>query len=221
MERIYMNKKGFTLIEVMAVIVILGILSTVATMEVTKYRRYTNEKEIVNLRSTIEDCFDDYRNAKILSGNIPEKSISTADDNQKEQIFKKFFNELSYDGKKIDIDNTTIKLDLKVKGDLIDTDTSGTYNYSTKYPQNDENLKQYAKDKTCLIESTGNGKEDNEVTSQCITPVQPSKEEVLCIYLKVNEKTLMDDLGTKDSKMANTNNLCCYFNKDNSCEVSE
>ncbi|MGN0993145.1 MAG: type II secretion system protein, partial [Bacilli bacterium] len=53
-----MKNKGFTIMELMAVIVILGILTTLAAVGVTKYRQTVKEKELVNLHSTIEAAYD-------------------------------------------------------------------------------------------------------------------------------------------------------------------
>lgn len=56
-----MKKKGFTLVEMLAVIVILGILSGVAIIGVTRYLKQANEDEVNIMRSTIVSSFQNYR----------------------------------------------------------------------------------------------------------------------------------------------------------------
>ena len=70
-----MKNKGFTIMELMAVIVILGILSTLAVVSVSKYRQTVKEKELVNLHSTIESAYDKYRSNTIMSGGSASKEI--------------------------------------------------------------------------------------------------------------------------------------------------
>jgi len=55
------DNKGFTLIEVLAVVSLLAILITVATVSILRYRKDVNEKELTTLRSTIKSSFENYR----------------------------------------------------------------------------------------------------------------------------------------------------------------
>jgi prepilin-type N-terminal cleavage/methylation domain-containing protein len=49
-----MNKRGFTLIELIAVIVILGVLLSITTMSVTSYLNETKEKSFESLVESVE-----------------------------------------------------------------------------------------------------------------------------------------------------------------------
>lgn len=72
-----MGKKGFTLVELLAVIVMLSILSGVAIVGVTKYLHNANEDETKIMHSTIVSSFLNYRvknsvleNQKVLIDNL-------------------------------------------------------------------------------------------------------------------------------------------------------
>lgn len=56
-----MKNKGFTLIEVLATIVIIGLLSSVAIIGVSRYKKQVDEKELTTLHSTIKSSFENYR----------------------------------------------------------------------------------------------------------------------------------------------------------------
>ena len=56
-----MKKKGFTIVELLAVIVILGVLGSIATVAVGRYRAEVTKKELINLKGLISDSYDTYR----------------------------------------------------------------------------------------------------------------------------------------------------------------
>ncbi len=56
-----MNKKGFTLIELVAVIAIIGIVSIIAIVGINRYLDRSYEKQLKIIRNTIEDATDNYR----------------------------------------------------------------------------------------------------------------------------------------------------------------
>ena len=60
-----MKNKGFTIVELMAIIVILGILSTIAIVGVSRYRKEVRDKELIQLHSTIEAAYDTYRQGQM------------------------------------------------------------------------------------------------------------------------------------------------------------
>ncbi|MGM9878922.1 MAG: type II secretion system protein [Bacilli bacterium] len=200
-----MKNKGFTLVEMLAVIVILGILSSLAVVGVSKYRQTVKEKELVNLNSTIEDAYDKYRSDLLMTG---KSYLKTIDFNIIDgTIFNKYFSELTYSGdhlKKADLEGSIFKL--VVKGDLLNI---------TDYTEGKDEAT-YVKDGTCLVTSKISDKisesetteNEKELVKECQetsggTPL-PSQEEMLCVKLVKNDEVLIDDF-------ADTKNLCYYF----------
>ena len=55
------NKKGFTIIELLAVVVVLALLSTVVGMSISRNRIDARNKERNILRATLIDEFNNYR----------------------------------------------------------------------------------------------------------------------------------------------------------------
>ena len=202
-----MKNKGFTIMELMAVIVILGILSTLAVVGVTKYRQTVKEKELVNLHSTIEAAYDKYRSNTIMSGGSASKEIDF--NNIEDDVFNKYFSDFTYSGNRLtksDLEGSVFSLN--IKGDLLDNDS---------YIRDTENSETvFVKDGTCLV-----GSEISEVTSEDPTQAKeivksckengdsfiPSQEEILCIKLVVNNEELINDFDIDKSMQP----LCVYF----------
>ena len=65
-----MNKKGFTLVELIAVIVVIGLLATITFASVTRYRKQFNEKEVKALRQSMVGSFQNYRVYHTVLKNI-------------------------------------------------------------------------------------------------------------------------------------------------------
>ena len=55
------NNKGFTIVELMVVVAILGLLGTIAVISVTRYRDNAIEKEKISLRQNVISTFNMYR----------------------------------------------------------------------------------------------------------------------------------------------------------------
>ena len=55
------NNKGFTIIELMVVVAILGLLSTIAVMAFSRYKESAIEKERTSLRQNVISTFGMYR----------------------------------------------------------------------------------------------------------------------------------------------------------------
>ena len=113
-----MNKKGFTLVEILAVIVILAVLAGIATMSVTRYQALVREKEAVHLHSEIESNYSNL----ILNDK--------ANDSGKVRFCSRGYiiMSISYDGKRLGCrndNNADIRLNngsyliSKNKGDLL------------------------------------------------------------------------------------------------------
>jgi prepilin-type N-terminal cleavage/methylation domain-containing protein len=56
-----MNKKAFTLVELIAVIVIISMIVSIALVSVSKYRQDALKREKTALRHTIIGAFQNYR----------------------------------------------------------------------------------------------------------------------------------------------------------------
>lgn len=187
-----MKNKGFTIVELMAIIVILGILSTIAIVGVSKYRKEVRDKELIQLHSTIETAYDTYRQGQM--GTQYEKDITI--DSSSNKAYNSYFEELSFNGQRLSLkDINDSEFNLKIKGDLLQEP-----NY-TNERQTEEN--QIA-DGTCLVTTTV---ENNKIKKSCQInngKKEPSKEELLCIKLKVNGEEVINDYN-------DSNSLCRYF----------
>lgn len=203
-----MNKKGFTLVEVLAVIVIIGILSSIAIISLSRYREDVAKKELINLRSTINDSYDSYREDALINYETPENKVSFGDNNNG-KIYT-YFEDLSYNGERLTLKNIKQSIfELKTKGELLSNDR-----YIAEKGIPSENNGNHIKDGTCVIKSeAGNqyeedGDELQEFNESCVKDesgnIKPALEEILCIKLVIDGKTLIDDFTDE-------NNLCHYF----------
>ena len=130
-----MKKNGFTIIELLAVIVILGIISTIATLSVTKYRKNASEKELIVLRETLIDEFNNYRVDNSVLEGINIDIISSKDNrisNEGNLILDK---DVSYNAKKCynsttSTDKSIIKY---VKKGTIDNNSSKAEVFCVKF----------------------------------------------------------------------------------------
>lgn len=182
------NKKGFTLVEVLAVIVLLGILVSVATVGVSKYRKDVDEKEKYSIRQTIKAAFTNYR---IINDVSPEEHKGEDAFGNEEEIMKllKFDggNTLKYGGEKC-----VIGADSKVLF-LI----NGTDKYKGKissiWSREDIDCSSenecFAKYKICELDTTGS----------CKGEYTPSKMETVCIKLSCNGNVIMNDFEDSNS----------------------
>lgn len=188
-----MKNKGFTIVELMAIIVILGILSTIAIVGVSRYRKEVRDKELIQLHSTIEAAYDTYRQGQMgkYAKDIKINSTSSA-------AYNSYFEELSFNGQRLSLkDINGSEFNLKIKGDLLNIDQ-----YKNARPTEANKIA----DGTCLVTTTV---KNNEIIKSCQENnkgIEPSKEELLCIKLKVNGEEVINDYN-------NSNSLCKYFNK--------
>ena len=96
------NKKGFTLVELLAVIVILSLIVSIASISITRTKKYANEKEKVALKQTILSAFENYRidNFVAKSDEVPISNF-------------KFASKLSFNNKECKYGNSTIRYVIK------------------------------------------------------------------------------------------------------------
>ena len=200
-----MKNKGFTIVELLAVIVILGILSTIALVSVSRYRKDARDMDLTELHSSIEATYDKYRQDMIMKGQVPETKIDFNSAMTEEE--KSYFGEFTFDGKRLtqeELNGSTITL--VKKGGLLQKN-SYTKNFS-----NDE--EQYIKDGACLIETsiqTKDGKQ--EIVKNCKKDSEekpiPSEEEMLCIKIMRNNDEIINDFSN-DTGLSQRP-LCKYF----------
>ena len=186
-----MKNKGFTIVELMAIIVILGILSTIAIVGVSRYRKEVRDKELIQLHSTIEAAYDTYR-----QGQMGKYAKDITINSNKDKAYNSYFEELSFNGQRLSLkDINDSEFSLKIKGNLLDEDK-----YKKERTKEDDKII----DGTCLVTTTV---KDNQIKKSCQTnngDIEPSKEELLCIKLKVNGEYVINDYE-------NSNSLCKYF----------
>lgn len=142
------NNKGFTLIELIVVIVILGIIITIATMSITNYRRKADEDEKLVLRETLIAEFNNYR----IDNGINENNFVSIFDSSNDSLIGIVLDKnLSYNTKKCtNITGTNIKF---VKKGSIDNSSSLEEVFCVKFYCNGELvINDYDTEKTYCIE---------------------------------------------------------------------
>lgn len=206
-----MKNKGFTIVELLAVIVILGILSTIALVSVSRYRKDARDMDLTELHSSIEATYDKYRQDMIMKGQVPETKIVLNDDMKEEE--KSYFGEFTFDGKRLTQEELTgSTITLVKKGDLLQKEP-----YTRKFSSDEEREEQYIKDGACLIEtSIKTVGETQEIVKNCKkdseeNPIS-SEEEMLCIKIMRNNDEIINDFSGNTSLSQRP--LCKYFFND-------
>ena len=206
-----MKNKGFTIVELLAVIVILGILSTIALVSVSRYRKDARDMDLTELHSSIEATYDKYRQDMIMKGQVPKTKI-VLNDNMKEEE-KSYFGEFTFDGKSLTQEELTgSTITLVKKGDLLEKTS-----YTRKFSSDEEREEQYIKDGACLIEtSIKTVGETQEIVKNCKkdseeNPIH-SEEEMLCIKIMRNGDEIINDFSNDTSLSQRP--LCKYFLSD-------
>lgn len=74
-----MNKKGFTFVELLAVIVILSIITTLTVVSYRNYTKQAKEKELVAVRKTIESAYNNYRTKNLYNGGTVKDTITLSE----------------------------------------------------------------------------------------------------------------------------------------------
>lgn len=198
-----MKNKGFTIVELMAVIVILGILSSMAMISVSRYRKDVRDTDLVELHQTIDAAYDKYRQDNLVKGASYQKNLTFKEmDND---TFNTYFSEFTFDGKRL------IKNELE--GSMLNLVSKGGLLLNNDY-KTSVNEDKYVEDGACLVESTVTKIEGtSQIKKSCKKDsdgnIIPSQEEILCIVIKRDGKYIINDYS--NDKNLTQRPLCKYL----------
>lgn len=200
-----MKNKGFTIVELMAVIVILGILSSMAMISVSRYRKDVRDTDLVELHQTIDAAYDKYRQDNLIKGASYQKDLTFKDMNT--DTFNTYFSEFTFDGKRLtkkELEGSM--LNLVSKGGLLLNN-----NYKTSVKHNED---KYVEDGACLVESTvtkidGTSQIKKSCKKNSNRNIVPSQEEILCIVIKRDGKDIINDYSSDENLTQRP--LCKYL----------
>lgn len=101
------KNKAFTLVEILAVIIILGLISGIALVSVSRYRAKALEDEKESVRGSIVSSFNNYRVTNIVRKSTIDSNTKKLKINDKIPISSLNFDKsLKYNGKLCDLDDT-------------------------------------------------------------------------------------------------------------------
>ena len=202
-----MKNKGFTIVELMAVIVILGILSSMALISVSRYRKDVRDTDLVELHQTIDAAYDKYRQDNLIKGASYKTNLTFEDKDMNNDTFNTYFSEFTFDGKRLTKNELKGSvLNLVSKGELLSNN-----DYKTSVNSSEE---KYVEDGACLVESTVTKIEGtSQIKKSCKEDsdgnIMPSQEEILCIVIKRGDDTIIDDYS--NDKNLTQRPLCKYL----------
>lgn len=96
------NRKGFTLVELLAVIVIISILVGLVVTSVSRYKNKAEEKEKQTLRQNIISIFNNYRIEMLEEGKVIKQDVTYEISNMDSDAI------INYNGKKCNFDTSHI-----------------------------------------------------------------------------------------------------------------
>lgn len=173
------NKKGFTIIELISVVVILALLSAIAVISISRTRSRANEEERNALRGSIIDAFNNYR-----ISNMDKVSVTKGKQIDIEKL--NFSNKtLTYNNSECVFSNETATIEYIVKGDYI------------KYISQEKRVS-YG---VCMGETKkdASGNSTTSCKKDSTNNDIPSKEEEYCIHLTCNGAVVFNDYEDEKS----------------------
>lgn len=200
-----MKNKGFTIVELMAVIVILGILSSMAMISVSRYRKDVRDTDLVELHQTIDAAYDKYRQDNLVKGASYKENLTF--EGMDNNTFNTYFSEFTFDGKRLTKN--------ELEGSMLNLVSKGKLLKNSKYRNSVNNREdKYVEDGACLVESTvttTNG--TSQIKKSCKKDsdgnIIPSQEEILCIVIKRDGKYIINDYS--NDKNLTQRPLCKYL----------
>ena len=169
------KNKAFTLVEILAVIIILGLISGIALVSVSRYRAKALEDEKKSIRGSINDAFNNYR---VYHNVSKEESIALKD--------LRFDKNVKFNGKTCDLEKSKVYYIVrgtKVKAYKRTTDKT--------YQQNKNYYSYNGKEYVLLQEYTPEDRIEGYVYEEM---ENGSKAEDICVYLVCgNDETIIDD----------------------------
>lgn len=216
-----MNKKGFTFVELLAVIVILSIITTLTVVSYRNYTKQAKEKELVAVRETIESAYNNYRTKNLYNGGTVKDTITLSELVSLGYIPKGFnYNKEQFSSD--DLSNSSITV--VKKGSIINN-----YLYESNNMKNCEfgEMLKYGICKTevddASISIDGNNNIDTDsMTFKCVTAdagsldraclddgkrviVFPSEDDAFCLKVVLTDskglqKDLINDIDDKKNK---------------------
>ncbi len=216
-----MNKKGFTFVELLAVIVILSIITTLTVVSYRSYTKQAKEKELVAVRETIESAYNNYRTKNLYNGGTVKDTITLSELVSLGYIPKGFnYNKEQFSSD--DLSNSSITV--VKKGSIINN-----YLYESNNMKNCEfgEMLKYGICKTevddASISIDGNNNIDTDsMTFKCVTAdagsldraclddgkrviVFPSEDDAFCLKVVLTDskglqKDLINDIDDKKNK---------------------
>ena len=166
------NKKGFTIIELLAVVVVLALLSTFVGMSISRYRIDARNKERNILRATLIDEFNNYRVAnsdKYLNNTIKYSYNNDSD----------FANLLMHPNKEVD----KVYLAKKISFNK-NTCNNIENSYITYFNK---------KDRLSSIDKISDDSITEEMKTKLKEKLESSNEEVYCVYFYCEGELVIDD----------------------------
>ncbi len=94
------NRKGFTLVELLAVIIIISILVGLVVSSVSRYKNKAEEKEKKILRQNIISIFNNYRMEMLEEGKVIKQDVNYEISNMDSDAI------INYNGKKCKFDTS-------------------------------------------------------------------------------------------------------------------